>query len=108
MGRADASTARSVTSFPANDPSPIRKRAGTWPGCGVSSPNRFRRQDIRPWKSWKRSIQGEIKALLSICFNPLVSLPDANFTAEALKKLEFFSVIDFFMSETAQYADVIL
>jgi len=52
--------------------------------------------------------RGEIKALLSICFNPLVSLPDANFTAEALKKLEFFSVIDFFMSETAQYADVIL
>lgn len=52
--------------------------------------------------------RGEIKALLSICFNPLVSLPDANFTREALEKLELFSVTDFFLSETARYADVVL
>jgi len=52
--------------------------------------------------------RGEIKALLSCCFNPLVSLPDANFTREALEKLEFFGVVDFFMSETAQLADVVL
>jgi assimilatory nitrate reductase catalytic subunit len=51
---------------------------------------------------------GEIKALLSICFNPLVSLPDANFTGEALEKLEFFGVIDFFLSGTAAHADVVL
>src|SRR5690606_18003473 len=30
--------------------------------------------------------RGEIKALFSMCFNPLVSLPDANFTREALSK----------------------
>jgi assimilatory nitrate reductase catalytic subunit len=52
--------------------------------------------------------RGEIKGLLSICFNPLVSLPDANYTREALEKLEFFGVIDFFMSETARHADVVL
>jgi assimilatory nitrate reductase catalytic subunit len=51
---------------------------------------------------------GEIKGLLSICFNPLVSLPDANFTREALERLEFFGVIDFFLSETAAHADVVL
>ncbi|MGZ7039985.1 MAG: molybdopterin oxidoreductase family protein, partial [Thermoanaerobaculia bacterium] len=51
---------------------------------------------------------GEIKALFSLCFNPLVSLPDSNFTREALSKLEFFGIIDFFMSETARYADVVL
>ncbi len=51
---------------------------------------------------------GEIKGLLSICFNPAVSLPDANFTREALEKLEFFGVIDFFLSETAMHADVVL
>jgi assimilatory nitrate reductase catalytic subunit len=51
---------------------------------------------------------GEIKGLLSICFNPLVSLPDANFTRAALEKLEFFGVIDFFLSETAMHADVVL
>ncbi len=52
--------------------------------------------------------RGEIKALLSICFNPLVSLPDANFTREALNRLEFLGVIDFFLSETARHADVVL
>jgi assimilatory nitrate reductase catalytic subunit len=51
---------------------------------------------------------GEIKGLLSICFNPLVSAPDANFTREALDKLEFYAVIEFFLSETAQHADVVL
>jgi assimilatory nitrate reductase catalytic subunit len=51
--------------------------------------------------------RGEIKALFSMCFNPLVSLPDANFTREALSKLEFFAVIDFFLSETAHHADLV-
>ena len=51
--------------------------------------------------------RGEIKALFSMCFNPLVSLPDATFTREALEKLEFFGVVDFFLSETAHHADVV-
>ena len=52
--------------------------------------------------------RGEIKALLSLCFNPLVSLPDANFTRAALERVEFLGIIDFFLSETAQHADVVL
>jgi assimilatory nitrate reductase catalytic subunit len=51
---------------------------------------------------------GEIKGLLSICFNPLVSLPDANFTRDALDKLEFYATIDFFLSETGRHADIVL
>ncbi len=51
---------------------------------------------------------GEIKGLLSICFNPAVSLPDTRFTAEALDKLEFYAVIDFFLSESAHHADIVL
>ena len=51
---------------------------------------------------------GEIKALLCMCFNPVVSLPNAEFTKEALSKLEFFGVLDFFLSETAHFADVVL
>ncbi len=51
---------------------------------------------------------GEIKALLSICFNPVVSLPDAQFTHDALDKLEHYTAIDFFLSETAQHADIVL
>ncbi len=51
---------------------------------------------------------GKIKGLISICFNPLVSLPDSQFTEEALKKLDFYVAIDFFMNETARYANIIL
>jgi len=51
---------------------------------------------------------GEIRGLLSISFNPLVSIPDANRTRAALDKLEFFGCIDFFLSETARHADVVL
>lgn len=51
--------------------------------------------------------RGEIKALFSMCFNPLVSLPDSGFTREALSRLEFFGVIDFFLSETAHHADLV-
>lgn len=52
--------------------------------------------------------QGEIKGLLSICFNPIVSLPDNNFVRQALEKLEFYVAIDFFLNETARYADIVL
>ena len=52
--------------------------------------------------------RGEIKGLLSISFNPLVSIPDSNRTRAALEKLEFFASIDFFMNETARFADVVL
>jgi assimilatory nitrate reductase catalytic subunit len=50
---------------------------------------------------------GEIKGLISISFNPLVSIPDSSRTRAALEKLEFFASIDFFMNETARYADVV-
>lgn len=52
--------------------------------------------------------EGEIKALISICFNPVVSLPDSNYTREALNKLEHYTAIDFFLNETAHHADIVL
>ena len=51
---------------------------------------------------------GEIKGLLSLCFNPVVSLPDNSFVRQALQKLEYYVAIDFFMSESARYAHVVL
>jgi assimilatory nitrate reductase catalytic subunit len=52
--------------------------------------------------------RGEVRGLLSICFNPLVSLPDADFTREALERLDFYVAIDPFLSETARHADLVL
>lgn len=52
--------------------------------------------------------RGEIKGLISICFNPLVSLPNNNFVREALEKLEFYVCIDTFLCETARHADIVM
>ncbi|OFX21063.1 MAG: formate dehydrogenase subunit alpha [Bacteroidetes bacterium GWA2_31_9] len=51
---------------------------------------------------------GSIKALYQVGENPVISEADANHVKKALEKLDFFVVQDIFMTETAQYADVIL
>jgi assimilatory nitrate reductase catalytic subunit len=78
--------------------------AGVWgidekelPGPGVDAYEIFRKID-----------RGEIRALLSICFNPKVSLPDSAFVTRCLEKLEFFASIDFFLNDTARHADIVL
>ena len=52
--------------------------------------------------------EGEIRGLLSICNNVMVSLPDINDVRRSLEGLDFYICIDFFMSEGARYADVVL
>jgi assimilatory nitrate reductase catalytic subunit len=51
---------------------------------------------------------GAIKSCLVICPNLMVSLPDINIVQCALEQLDPLVVIDFFMSETAALADVVL
>jgi assimilatory nitrate reductase catalytic subunit len=74
---------------------------------GVPEPE-IPRQGLASTEMMEAIHKGEIRGLLSICFNPVVSLPDAAYTRAALEKLEFFGVIDFFMSETARHADIVL
>ena len=78
--------------------------AGVWgvdeasiPGPGVDAYEMFRKIDA-----------GEIRGLISICFNPKISLPDNRFITKALEKLEFFVAIDFFLNDTAHHADIVL
>ncbi len=63
---------------------------------------------VDAYEIFRKIDRGEIRGLLSICFNPLVSLPDNNFIRAMLEKLEFFVAIDFFLNETARYAHVVL
>ena len=60
------------------------------------------------YEMFRRIDRGEIRGLLSICFNPKVSLPDNKFITSCLEKLEFYVAIDFFLNETAQHADIVL
>jgi len=63
---------------------------------------------VDAYEIFRKIDRGEIRGLLSICFNPLVSLPDNNFVARMLEKLDFFVAIDFFLNDTARYADIVL
>ena len=52
--------------------------------------------------------EGEVRGLLGICNNPLVSMPNATRIADCYEALEFHVQLDFFLSETAARADVVL
>ncbi len=51
---------------------------------------------------------GKIKGLYMMGENPRLSDPDAHHVEEALKKIDFLVVQDLFLTETAQFADVVL
>jgi len=56
----------------------------------------------------EKAISGELKALYIMGENPMLSDPDLLHVAEALKKLEFIAVQDIFLTETAEFADIVL
>jgi assimilatory nitrate reductase catalytic subunit len=63
---------------------------------------------VDAYEIFRKIDKGEIKGLLSICFNPVISLPDNTFVRRMLEKLDFYVAIDFFLSETGRYANVVL
>ena len=78
--------------------------AGVW---GVN-PDELPHRGVDCYEIFRKVDAGEIRGLLSISINPAVSLPDSAFIKRMLAKLEFYVCIDFFLSETARFADVVL
>jgi anaerobic selenocysteine-containing dehydrogenase len=52
--------------------------------------------------------EGQIKALVTSCGNPVLSTPNGKQLDAALEKLEFMVAIDFYVNETTRHADIIL
>ncbi len=52
--------------------------------------------------------QKTIRGLYLLCSNPAVSAPNLNFVRTAMKNLDFMLCSDFYLSESAEFADVIL
>ncbi|MGH9461899.1 MAG: molybdopterin oxidoreductase family protein [Vicinamibacteria bacterium] len=72
------------------------------------APDELPQPGVDAYEIFRKIDHGEIKGLLSLCFNPVVSLPDNHFIRRTLENLEFYVVIDFFLNETARYADIVL
>lgn len=54
------------------------------------------------------ALKGKIRAMYIMGENPIISDPDSSHMKEAVKKLDFLVVQDIFMSDTAEFADVVL
>lgn len=52
--------------------------------------------------------QGQIRALVTVAGNPVLSTPNGRQLEQALDGLEFMLSVDFYINETTRYADLIL
>ena len=85
------------------DPAARRHIASVWNVAEESIP--------RPGKSAYElldSLGRDVRALFVMGFNPAVSAPDATRIAERLRSLDTLIVSDFFLSETAELAQIVL
>ena len=82
--------------------------SGGYPLCdGTASPKLF----AHPWLTLDAIKTGspyKIRAMIASANNTLLSVPDSLHTYDCLRELEFFVYIDFFMTPTAELADIIL
>jgi len=52
--------------------------------------------------------EGQIRALLTVAGNPVLSTPNGSQLERALESLDFMAAVDFYINETTRYADIIL
>ena len=52
--------------------------------------------------------QGQIRGMVTVCGNPVLSTPDGRGLDEALTSLDFMLAIDIYINETTRHADLIL
>src|SRR5204862_2985794 len=54
------------------------------------------------------ALKGDVRGMLMLGENPFLSDPNQNKVRQSLASLEFLAVQDIFLTETAEFADVIL
>ena len=52
--------------------------------------------------------EGQVRAVLTVAGNPVLSTPDGRSLGEALSSLDFMAAVDLYVNETTRHADVIL
>ena len=56
----------------------------------------------------RRRATGQVRALLTLAGNPVLSTPDGAALDRAIEGLDFYAAVDFYINETTRHADVIL
>lgn len=52
--------------------------------------------------------EGQVRAMLTVAGNPVLSTPDGRRLGEALAGLDFMAAVDIYLNETTRHADVVL
>ncbi len=86
------------------DPKAVEYVSKVW---GID-PKDMPKPGVSAYEMFDEIQKDEIKGMHVICTNPAVSAPNLEHIWNGFKKLDFLVVSDFFLSETAQFADVVL
>ncbi|RDU36774.1 nitrite reductase [Neobacillus piezotolerans] len=85
-------------------PEHVKEIAEVW---GIQ-PEEMPQAGVSAYEMFGLMEQKTIRALYLLCSNPAVSAPNLNYVREQMKNLDFMVCVDFYMSESAEFADVIL
>lgn len=86
------------------DPKAVEYISGVW---GIK-PEEMPKPGVSAYEMFDLMLNKTIRGLHVICSNPVVSSPNINHVYKAMEALDFLVVSDFFLSETAELADVVL
>lgn len=86
------------------DPEAVKYISKVW---GID-PEEMPKPGVSAYEMFDEIQKENIRGMHVICSNPAVSAPNTEHIWAGLKKLDFLVVSDFFLSETAEFADVVL
>ncbi|TLS37836.1 formate dehydrogenase subunit alpha [Pseudalkalibacillus caeni] len=86
------------------DPEAVKYISSVW---GIN-PEDMPKPGVSAYEMFDEIQNGNIRAMHVICSNPAVSAPNTEHIWSGFRKLDFLVVSDFFLSETAEFADVVL
>ncbi|MBU9721814.1 MULTISPECIES: formate dehydrogenase subunit alpha [Bacillaceae] len=87
-----------------DNPEHVKYVSSVW---GID-PSEMPKAGVSAYEMFDEIQAGNIRAMHVICSNPAVSAPNNNYIWDSFNKLDFMVVSDFFLSETAEFADVVL
>jgi len=71
-------------------------------------PEEMPQAGVSAHEMWGLMLDKTIRGLYLLCSNPAVSAPNQNYVRAALKNLAFMVCSDFYLSESVEFADVVL